>query len=77
MSTDVLEVRAASIIALMEEAGTSETSVYIQLRTWRYIPEDSEPQDVTRCSASRPLCKSWLVLCFSTLLTYYELLGSL
>jgi hypothetical protein len=47
MSPDVSEVRAASIIraiiALMIEAAcTSETSVDIQLRTWQYIPEDSE-----------------------------------
>jgi hypothetical protein len=31
------------LIALfMEAARTSETSVDIQLRTWQYIPEDSE-----------------------------------
>jgi len=43
MSTDVSQVRAASIIALMMEAAhTSETSVDIQLRTQQYIPEDSE-----------------------------------
>jgi hypothetical protein len=43
MSTDVSEVRAASIIALMMEAAhTSETSVDIQLRTGQYILEDSE-----------------------------------
>jgi hypothetical protein len=48
MSTDVSEVRAActiktSLIALMMEAArTSESSVDIQLRTWQYIPEDSE-----------------------------------
>jgi hypothetical protein len=31
------------VIALMMEAArTSETSVHIQLRTWQYIPEDSE-----------------------------------
>jgi hypothetical protein len=43
MSTNVSEVRAASIIALMMEAKrTSETSVDIQLRTRQYIPEDSE-----------------------------------
>jgi hypothetical protein len=44
MSTDVPEVYAASIIIalMMEAARTSETSVNIQLRTWRYIPEDSE-----------------------------------
>jgi hypothetical protein len=45
MSTDVSEVRAASIItiALMLEADlTYETSVDIDLRTRHYIPEDSE-----------------------------------
>jgi hypothetical protein len=49
MSTDVSEVRAASIIRAvrlialtMEATRTSETSVHIQLRTWQYIPEDSE-----------------------------------
>jgi hypothetical protein len=43
MSTDVSEVCAASIIALMMEAVcTSETSVDIQLRTQQYIPEDFE-----------------------------------
>jgi hypothetical protein len=44
MSTDVSEVRAASIIIALtlEAARTSETSVNIQLRTWQYIPEDSE-----------------------------------
>jgi hypothetical protein len=43
MSTDVSEVPAASIIALMMDAtGTSETSADIQLRTRQYIPEDSE-----------------------------------
>jgi hypothetical protein len=32
-----------SLISLMMEAARiSETSVYIQLRTWQYIPEDSE-----------------------------------
>jgi hypothetical protein len=51
MSTNVSEVHAASInramtIALMMEAArTSETSVDIQLRTWQYIPEDSELQE--------------------------------
>jgi hypothetical protein len=44
MSTDVSEVRAASIIiALMIEAAcTSKTSVDIELRTQQYIPENSE-----------------------------------
>jgi hypothetical protein len=46
MSTDVLEVRAASHhpgARMMQAARTSETSVDIQLRIWQYIPEDSEP----------------------------------
>jgi hypothetical protein len=48
MLTEVSQVRAASIIALMMEAAhTSETSVDIQLRTQQYIPEDSELH--TRC----------------------------
>jgi hypothetical protein len=43
MSTNVSEVRAASIIrAMVEAARTSETSVDNQLRTGQYIPEDSE-----------------------------------
>jgi hypothetical protein len=44
MSTDVSEVRAASIIIalMMEAAGTSETLADIQLRTRQYIPEDYE-----------------------------------
>jgi hypothetical protein len=44
MSTDVSDVRAASIIIarMMETASGSETSVDIQLRTRQYIPEDSE-----------------------------------
>jgi hypothetical protein len=46
MSTDVSEVGAASIIRLialmMEAARTSESLVDIKLRTWQYIPEDSD-----------------------------------
>jgi hypothetical protein len=43
MSTDVSEVRAASIIrAMMEAARISETSADIKLRTRQYISEDSE-----------------------------------
>jgi hypothetical protein len=43
MSTDVSEVLAASIIALMLEAArTSETSVDTQLRKRQFNPEDSE-----------------------------------
>jgi hypothetical protein len=48
MFTDVSEVRAAPITALMKEAArTSETSVEIQLRTRQYIPKDSELQTQT------------------------------
>jgi hypothetical protein len=47
MSTDVSEVCAASIIALMMEAArTSEPLVDIQLRTRQYIPEDSEKHNM-------------------------------
>jgi hypothetical protein len=43
MSTNVSEVRAASIIrAVMETARTFETSADIQLITLQYIPKDSE-----------------------------------
>jgi hypothetical protein len=44
MSTDVSEVRAASIIRalMMEAARTSETSVDNQLRKRQYIQQDSE-----------------------------------
>jgi hypothetical protein len=45
MSTDVSEVRAASIIgaiAVLEAARTFKTSVDFQLITRQYIPEDSE-----------------------------------
>jgi hypothetical protein len=49
MSTDVSEVRAASIFIalLLEAARTSETSVVIQLRTRQYISEDSEHRNMT------------------------------
>jgi hypothetical protein len=43
MSTNVSEVRIASVIALMMEAvRTSETSVNINFTTRRHIPEDSK-----------------------------------
>jgi hypothetical protein len=43
MSTDVSDVRAATIIrSMMEAARTSETSVDMVLRTRQNIPEDSE-----------------------------------
>jgi hypothetical protein len=44
MLTDVLEIRAASIIIalMMEVARTSETSIDIQLRTLQYIPDNFE-----------------------------------
>jgi hypothetical protein len=46
MSTDVTEVRAASIIIalLLGAARTSVTSIDIKLKTRQYIPEDSELQ---------------------------------
>jgi hypothetical protein len=52
MSTDVSDVCAASIIIalMMEAAHTSETSADIQLRTWQYIPEDSELYSMKFCS---------------------------
>jgi hypothetical protein len=51
LSTDVSEVHASSIIALvMEAARTSETSVDIQLRIRQYIPEDSELYLLSVCS---------------------------
>jgi hypothetical protein len=57
MSTDVFEVRAASIIArIMEAARTTETSVDIQLKTLYYIPEDSEPQVLCPQTALINLC---------------------
>jgi hypothetical protein len=53
MSTDVSDVRAASIIRaiLMEAARTSEPLDDIQLRTRQYIPEDSELNSVLVFSA--------------------------
>jgi hypothetical protein len=42
MSTEVSEVRVASIVLMVEAARTSETSVDIYLTTLQYIPEDSE-----------------------------------
>jgi hypothetical protein len=54
MSTDVSEVRAASIIPLMmEAASTSETSVDIYLNTRQYVTEDYELHIETsfKCSA--------------------------
>jgi len=47
MSTDVSEVRTASIIRaiislMMEAVHTSETSVYFSVTTWHYIAEDSK-----------------------------------
>jgi hypothetical protein len=43
ISTDVSEVLAASVNAMMMEAAhTSETSDDIQLRTRQYISEDSQ-----------------------------------
>jgi hypothetical protein len=49
MSTDVSEVRAATIISamMMEAARISKTSVYICLTTWQYIPEESELHEIS------------------------------
>jgi hypothetical protein len=41
------------VIALMEAARTSETSVDIQLRTRQYIPEDSEQPPVPSARSTR------------------------
>jgi hypothetical protein len=50
-----------SLIALMMEAArTSETSVNIQLRTWQYIPKDSELH--TRCRENLKSHRKRLVL---------------
>jgi hypothetical protein len=43
--TNVLEVCTAyTIRAMMEAVRTSETSVNLNVTTWRYIPEDSTLQ---------------------------------
>jgi hypothetical protein len=47
MSTDVSEVRAASITRAISHR-TTETSVDIQLRTRQYNPEDSELHTLRR-----------------------------
>jgi hypothetical protein len=61
-STNVSEVRAASIIRamMMEAAHISETSDDIQLRTRQYIPEDSELHTRRR----ENLKSHKLVICF-------------
>jgi hypothetical protein len=60
MSTDVSEVHAASIIrTMMEAAHTSETSVDIQLRTWQYIPEESELHTRRRENLKSHMVVSW------------------
>jgi hypothetical protein len=38
----LIECRPMIIVLMMEAARTSRTSINIQLRTWQYIPEDSE-----------------------------------
>jgi hypothetical protein len=45
---------------MLEAARTSETSVGIQLRTWHYIPEDSELQTgwIVQGALSRPSTQS-------------------
>jgi hypothetical protein len=61
LSTDVLEVRAASIIALMMEAArTSETSVD-DCFTRQYIPEDNSEFYFILCSTSIKNCKVQLI----------------
>jgi hypothetical protein len=47
MLTDISEMRTVSIIRamialMMEAVQTPETSVNINVTTWRYIPEDSK-----------------------------------
>jgi hypothetical protein len=64
MSTDVSEVRAASVIALMMEAArTSETLVDIYLTTRQYIPEDSESHTHRRENLKSHVCKVFKVAC--------------
>jgi hypothetical protein len=58
MSTDISEVRPASIVALMMEAArTSETSVDFQLRTRQYIPEDYYLHDYMRQQKVAEICR--------------------
>jgi hypothetical protein len=70
MSIDVSEVCAASIIRamIMEAARISETSVNIQLRTWQYIPEDSELQTRAVFSDLR------YYTCLSQLFVYFTII---
>jgi hypothetical protein len=54
MSTDVSEARA-----MMEAAHTSEMLVDIQLKTWQYIPEDSELHAVKHSHTEL----HWVIFC--------------
>jgi hypothetical protein len=44
------------IALMMEAARTSETSVDIELRTWQYIPEDSELHTRRRENLKSHIC---------------------
>jgi hypothetical protein len=76
MSTDVSEVHAASIIRamiialMMEAACTSETSVDIQLRTWQYIPEDSELHTRRRENFKSSIMIATRSFCFQQMSAY-------
>jgi hypothetical protein len=64
----------ASIRALMMEAArTSETSVYIQLRTLQYIPEDSELHSCC-CSKARSSCPPFASIQFTQTLNNQHIL---
>jgi hypothetical protein len=65
--TDVSEVFIASIIALIMEAVlTSEMSVYFDVTTWRYVPEDSEVHTHHRENLKSHICNKevTILLCF-------------
>jgi hypothetical protein len=64
MSTDVSEVRAATIIIalMMEAARTSETTVDIQTRARQYIPEDSELHEITLLRGCQKMTEKQCVL---------------
>jgi hypothetical protein len=48
------------IALMMEAAHTSETSVDIQLKTWQYIPEDSELYKAKFDERSRSTLKQYI-----------------
>jgi hypothetical protein len=61
---DVLPFLLTNISCIMEEAGTSETSVNFYQTTWDSIPEDSQPQVfVGVCTISRMEINRRLVIC--------------